>query len=176
MAILYAAPFLLIAAILFSVFAAIPTTRRFAIMAPTGAIAFGPASLIGYFLVVLVRSKLWGHNFAADRWDAIAYVMSGFLAATVAVLLVRLILRFLPAFIVQLIVFGGAFCSYFVLICSVSFGVRIYLRRNTVVQHSTALGIVLLCTFVLLSAVGAWFTSMHPNQFRSSRREVAVHY
>ena len=170
MQILYAAPFLLLAAILFSVLAAIPSTRRFAIIAPTGAIVFGPASLIGYFVVLLVRSKIWGHDFPADRWDGAAYVMSGLIAAGIVILILRIVLRFLPALMFQLVVFAGAFCSYFVLFCAANFGSQFYLHWNAGIHYSIAVGVLILGISLLLCACGAWLTSRYSSQFRTQRQ------
>jgi membrane glycosyltransferase len=166
MQIFYAAPFLLIAALLFGILSSIPAARRFAIIAPVGVIVFGPASLVGYFFFVLVRSKIWGHNFPADRWDKAAYVITGLIAAGLAIFVSRLILQLLPALFLRLIVFCGALCSFFVLISAASIGLNIYLNHNSNAQQSLPLEIAEVCTSLMVSTSAAWLISRSPDRFR----------
>jgi hypothetical protein len=166
MQIIYAAPFLLTAAILFTILAAIPKTRRFAITVPTGIIASGPGCLAGYIAFVLTRAKIWGHDFPADRWDIMVYILSGLCVLTLAAFVARLVLAAASTLVIRIIIFAGAFCSYFILIISAMIGLHAYFTRHQFVQPSNVRGAVMLCLSLLLSCLGAWFISRHPNEFK----------
>jgi hypothetical protein len=166
MQIIYAAPFLLLAAILFTVLSLIPRLRRFAISVPTGAVAAGPGALIAYILFVLIRSKLWGNDFPADRWDAVAFVVGALVSAILAGLVTQMLLYFLPTFLLRIIVFSGAACSYFVLLIGSTIGIHAWVNRGMDTGHSATRGMLMFWSGLILSCGGAWFISRYAGQFR----------
>ncbi len=111
---LYAAPFLIAAGLLFILLSSVPRLRRWAITWPTAVIAFGPGSLTLAILVGLIWTRVLKHRDFATWGAGALYVLGGITAALIAGLLVRAITPFLGTPLRRLVVAGAAFFSYFV--------------------------------------------------------------
>ena len=84
MQIIFAAPFILAAGILFTALTAIPRVRRWAIPIPTGVIAAGPSSLLVFLLDAFIRYRFGGRIGPADRWDLAAFIAGGAIGGVLA--------------------------------------------------------------------------------------------
>ena len=118
MQILFAAPFILAAAIAFTMLSVVPKARRWAIPIPTGVIGAGPTSLIGLFVGAVVIHSIPGPS----HGPIIAFCCAGALTGLVGGIFIGAIARFvasiLPAILLRMAVLVAGWCSYFVLIAA----------------------------------------------------------
>ena len=166
MQILYAAPFILAAGLIFTVLSVIPVGRKWAIPIPTGVIAAGPSSLACFFLVALVREHL-AQSGPVDRWDLVAYIGGGVIGGIVAGVLAYFVTCLLPRVILTLAVFLAAGCSYFVLIVGSLLAAQVRLRVSG--DRSTFSGLLVICVEMLISFIAAFFVAQKQEQFRPRR-------
>jgi len=165
MQILFAAPFILLAGIVFTVLSIVPRARRWAIPIPTGIIGAGPTSLVGLFVGAVVIHSLPGPG----RGPIIAFCCAGAVTGLVGGFLTGAIARFvasiLPAILLRLTVFVAGWCSYFVLIAGALFFVHtsgggLYGEGWPIVTMTISLEL-------LLSFISAWFIARKSEEFRS---------
>ncbi len=161
MQILYAAPFVITAGLLFILLSSVPRLRRWAITAATATIAFGPGSLIAYAIFALVMYKVFNQSGPVNWIYAVLYGLGGLVAAVVAAKLVRSIEAFISTPGRYFIVGSGAFCSYFVVL----FAIRIALSSLHLGLHSDAAGWWMFTLITCLSGVAAWFLCKHVQDF-----------
>ena len=110
MQIIYAAPFLLIAAICFFVCAAIRPFRRHALVVPFGVLSFGVGSIVAYFIYGLIIDKL-GYHGPANWFSLIPYIGGGLLVAIVCSALYRMIVAILPKWMISVGLLTATFAS-----------------------------------------------------------------
>jgi len=110
MQILYAAPFLLVAAICFFVCAAVGRIRKQALVLPVGVLCFGVGSIVAYFVFVLITDKL-GYRGSANWFYLIPYVGGGLIVAIVCAALYRMIVAVLPKWLISVGLVAATFAS-----------------------------------------------------------------
>jgi hypothetical protein len=169
MQVIFAAPFILLAGIVFCSLSIIPRARRWAIPIPTGVIVSGPC-----LLAVLMFEALAGHFLLHDSWPAwlvTTYLSIGVLAAVVGGIAAGILARFaaalLPRLLLRLAVFVAAWCSYLV----VAWGAESLLSSlNSPKEMRTQVpGLLTFAVEVLLSFIGAFFIAQRSEEFRSRR-------
>jgi len=131
MQIIYAAPFLLLAAICFFVCAAMPSTRKNALVIPVGILSFGLGSLICYGIFALI-AYLLGHKGPANWWYLAPYIGGGLLVAICCSVVWRNVVASLPASLVKIGLVCATFSSLLVFVPFCSFGIArfVTLDRN----------------------------------------------
>jgi hypothetical protein len=119
MQIIYAAPFLLVAAICFLGCAAIRRLRKQALVVPVGVLSFGVGSITAYIIFALIAYKL-GHRGPANWFYLIPYVGAGLVVAIVCSALYRMIVAILPSWLIRIGLVAATFASslVFLPICS----------------------------------------------------------
>lgn len=176
MQIIFAAPFLLPAAISFTVLAAFGRLRRFAVTIPTGIIASAPGGFAGLIAVTVLAEKFTHSARPYDTSKAFAYAVPigtfgfcGLATAVVAALVMRWILKFAHGWCIRVIVFGGAFCSYCILLAVVSglldFALSDYRPPNW----------LLVITSLIVSFSAAALISAKSEMFRIKKAEEIPH-
>lgn len=173
MELLFAAPFLLAAALAFAILAAVPRWRRWAIPIPTGIIISNPC----LFMIIggeLLIAHFVGYDAATRpapvRTILIAClsiaILGGIVGGVAAGLVARLLTAILPRILLQIAILIAAWCSYFILLIALDIAATARWR----LQDSSALPIA----EAVLALVGAWLTARHPEPFRSSRIRLPV--
>jgi hypothetical protein len=114
MQILYAAPFLVLAAVSFFVCASIPRLRTYALVIPVGFLTFGVGALIAYFIFALIMEK-FGYKGPATWFYLIPYVAGGLLTAVVCTTAYKGVVAVLPLWIIRTGLLIGSICSALVL-------------------------------------------------------------
>jgi len=112
--ILYAAPFLLLAAISFFVCVSIPRFRVHALVTPVGFLTFGVGALITFIGFALVTERL-GYKGNLNWFFLAAYIVGGLLVATACTTIYRAIVAILPLWIIRIGLLIGSLCSALVL-------------------------------------------------------------
>ena len=110
MQIIYAAPFLLAAAICFCTCAAIRSTRKNALILPVGILLFGPGSLISFGIFALIAYGL-GHKGSANWWYLAPYIIGGLAIAVCCSIIWRNIVASLPLSLVKVSLIAATFAS-----------------------------------------------------------------
>jgi hypothetical protein len=109
MQILYAAPFLLLAALVFSVLSVVPRARRWAIPIPTGILGAGAFALVGFgavaFWINLSGPRPMGRGFLIPFFTAGA--LSGLLGGVLTWFIARWVASILSAILLR----GGVCCG-----------------------------------------------------------------
>jgi hypothetical protein len=164
MQILYAAPFLLLAALVFSVLSVVPRARRWAIPIPTGVLGAGAFALVGFgavaFWINLPGPRPMGRGFLIPFFTAGA--LSGLLGGVLTWFIARWAASILSAILLRVAVFAAGWCSYFVVLAALLlWGDYRFQLKDT----SLGFGIE-----VLPALVGAWLISMRSGEFRPRRR------
>ncbi|MGB7356450.1 MAG: hypothetical protein WBD06_22295 [Acidobacteriaceae bacterium] len=171
MQILFVAPFLFAAALAFTILAAIPPWRRWAIPIPTGIIAAAPC------LFAVMGAELWVvHLLGRDTGPspgrkvllaglAVA-IVGGILGGSVAGVVARLLTGILPRLVLRSAIVLAAWCSYFVLfvVLNIAATARWRLPDNNALPFAEA----------ALALIGAWFTATNPEPFRSPHFRLPV--
>lgn len=172
---IFAAPFLLAAALLFTTLSLIPSLRRFSVTVPTGIIASGPGSIAGLSTTGFAYRWIGSSPHPASSGavdlsiDILSFAVGGILLAIVAALVMRRILTVTPLWLIRLVVFSGALCSYFVLLLAASAYSAILVPHLQI--HREWLGSPLeFACLLLLSVAGAIVMSAHPERFRLVRQ------
>jgi hypothetical protein len=164
MQILFAAPFLLAAGLVFTVLSLIPPARRWGIPIPTGILATGPGFIVGVIVIGLSRELL---KFSTDSFRLIILgaaplaIICGLVTGVVA----RLIASLLSPFLLRASVLLAAFCSYFVVVVSTEIAIHVWLSHSTP-SHSAERGMFMFCAALLISSLGAWFIGKASEDFR----------
>lgn len=114
MQILYAAPFLVLAAVSFFVCASIPKFRTHALVVPVGFLTFGIGALIAYFIFALVANK-FGYKGPANWFYIIPYIVGGLLTAIVCSAIYKAVVAVLPLWLIRIGLSIGSICSALVL-------------------------------------------------------------
>jgi hypothetical protein len=114
MQILYAAPFLLLAAIGFFVCVSIPRLRSHALVIPVGFLSFGVGALITFVVFALGAEKL-GYKGPANWLYLAPYMVGGLCVAVISTSVYRGIVAILPLWIIRIGLFVGSVCSALVL-------------------------------------------------------------
>jgi hypothetical protein len=109
MQIIYAAPFLLVAAMCFFACAAIPQFRKHALVVPVGVLSFGVGSLISYFIFAWVY-KL-GHLGPANWFYLAPYLAGGLAISIVCSVLFRMVVAYLPQWLISAGLVAATFAS-----------------------------------------------------------------
>ncbi|HEY1502300.1 MAG TPA: hypothetical protein VGF88_22175 [Acidobacteriaceae bacterium] len=164
MAILFAAPFILLAGIAFVVLSLVPRARPWAIPIPAGVLGAGPTALVGLFVGAVLIHSLPGPG----HGPVIAFCCAGALTGLVGGFLMGAISRFvisiLSVFLLRLTVFVAGWCSFFV----IPAGALLWLNRTGPLPGS----IIILLLEILLSLIGAWLMAQKSQQFRLERIRV----
>jgi len=175
MPIIFAAPFLLAAGLVFTILSLIPRARRWGIPIPTGILATAP-SLIAFLLIGVVVEKFWPGrgDSATDVLSAHAPMMiyaqiavAGSLAilgGVVAGWAARLTASLLPALLLRLAVFVAAWCSYFVMMAAVGVVGTWYGLWGG--QQNWILGLPAFGIQALLCFIAAFFMAKRSEDFR----------
>jgi hypothetical protein len=119
MQILYAAPFLLVAALGFFLCASVSRLQKKALVLPVGVLAFGVGSLVFYFIFALIADKI-GYHGSANWICIVPYIGGGLLASITCSRLFRSIVTILPRWLISLGLVAATFASSLVcfLFCS----------------------------------------------------------
>lgn len=179
MQILLAAPFLVLAAILFTLLSAFGNLRRFAITIPAGVLAFGLGGAEGVRLAGHFGEPSAGpaaHS-QANLTAAVARAAAGFglggLMGAIAVSLALMwALRVAPEWGLRTIAFCGALCSYFVLTTAAMVPINYALRAPDPPSWVFTGFEFIMAT--ALSLLGAWMISGKPEGYRIARRAKRV--
>ena len=163
----FAAPFILLAGIVFTVLSVIPRARRWAIPIPTGVIGAGPTSLVGLFVGAVMIHSIPGPG----RGPIIAFCCAGAVTGLVGGILIGAIARFvasiLPAILLRLAVLVAGWCSYFVLIAGSLFFV--HTLNSSLYDVGWPIVTTTIVLELLVSFIGAWFLAHKSEDFRPSK-------
>ena len=96
MQILYAAPFITIALIAFTICILIPSGRKYAFVFSGATFAFALGALIGFLLMIFITDWVIHAKQPATFWFAISFVAGGLIASITAARVIQLILSRLP--------------------------------------------------------------------------------
>ena len=168
MQVLFAAPFILAAGVVFTVLSLIPRTRRLALPIPAGILCSGPFSWFGMFLVLsatqFFKPEPTRYSLAAlFGAAAVTAVVGGFFTW----LLARFVASILPAALLRVAVFIAGLCSYFVLIA----GSLLFVQTRGAGSPGEGWAVIVLTLSLelLLSFIGAWFVAQRSEEFRPAR-------
>jgi hypothetical protein len=162
MQILFAAPLILAAGIVFTVLSLIPRARRWAIPIPCGILGSGAFACLAIFVGIVVTQFIESptptrYPLLAFYWAAAISGLAGGVAVGAAA---RWVAAILPAVLLRLAVFFAAWCSYFVLMAGLLIFVNARFSGPIVRSSITAIGLELL-----LSLTGAWFIARRSEGF-----------
>jgi len=163
MAILYAAPFVLLAAIVFIVLSLTPRAGRWAISIPAGILGFGASALLGLGAVafwVTHPARPMGRGFLTPFLFCGAF--TGLLGGVVTWVIARWAASMLPALALRIAVFVAAWCSYFVVLA----GLLVWGEYRFELKDAS----LWFGADAVLALIAAWFISGSPEQFRPRRR------
>jgi hypothetical protein len=162
MQIIYAAPFLLVAAICFFVCAAISRFRKQALVLPVGVLTFGVGSIVSYFIFALIAHKL-GYLGPANWFYLVPYIGGGLLIAIICSAVYRMVVAILPRWIISAGLVAATFASslVFLPVCSWAMAHFITFDRVNTVQL-TALASV----WILIATFASWQILKISDQFR----------
>jgi hypothetical protein len=169
MQLLFAAPFLLAAALAFTILAAVPPWRRWALPIPTGLIAANPCLFAGIGVVLLVNHGLGYDSGPQPKILLVCLsvgIPAGIVGGAVAGFAARFVAAILPRLLLQIAILIAGWCSYFVLfvVLNIAASARWHLSDNLAVWITGA----------ILAFIAAWFTARNPEPFRSSRIHLPV--
>ena len=114
MQILYAAPFLLLAAISFFVCVSIPRLRSHALVVPVGFLTFGVGALITFAVFALGVERL-GYKGPANWFYLAPYSVGGLCIAVICTSIYKGIVAVSPLWIIRINLLIGSICSAVVL-------------------------------------------------------------
>jgi len=163
--ILFAAPFVLLAAVVFSVLSVLPAARKWALAIPTGILGAGPSSLVGLGACALwihySESRMMGRSFLIVFLSAGA--VTGLVGGIVIWGIARWLASLLSPLLLRLAVFLGGWCSYFAVMSALLLwaDARFGLQKG---------GVWAVSAEVVVALVGAWLISEKAGQFRPRRR------
>ena len=161
MQILYAAPFLLLAAISFFVCSVVGAFRKHALVVPVGVLSFGVTSLIIYMLFALLSYK-FGYHGPATWLYLIVYILGGVIGAVFCAYLFRVIVAMLPAFFISAGLVSATLASSLVLLipCNVY-------AASLMASHRLGYG-WLLAFWIFIASIVSWKLVTISAQFRPS--------
>jgi hypothetical protein len=169
MQLLFAAPFLLAAALAFTFLAAVPRWRRWAIPIPSGILASAPCLFAGMGGVLLINHLL-GYDAGPEPKILLVClsigIPAGIIGGVAAGVVARLLTGILPSPVLRSAIVVAAWCSYFVLLVVLNIAATARWR----LPDSRTLWIV----EAVLALVGAWLTAGNPEPFRSPRFRLPV--
>jgi hypothetical protein len=121
MQILFAAPFLLAAGLVFMILSLIPRARRWGVPVPTGILATAPCLIVALLVVAVLAhwiapTRNW-QGWWAGAWLGIAGV-AALLGGVIAGVAARFSACVFPELLLRAAVFVAAWCSYFVLMAA----------------------------------------------------------
>ena len=166
MAILYAAPFVLLAAIAFIVLSLVPKARGWAIPIPAGILGFGVSALLGLGAVafwVTHPARPMGRGFLIPFMCCGGF--TGLVGGGLTWVVARWAASIFPALLLRIAVFVAAWCSYFVVLAALLLWGE---YRFELKDASLWLG-----ADAALALAGAWFVSLRAGQFRPRRTRAA---
>lgn len=169
MQIMFAAPFILLAGIVFTVLSVIPRARRWAIPIPCGILGAGAFACLAIFVGIVVTQ--FTQSPTPTRYPLLAFywaaAISGLVGGVATGAAARWVAALLPAVLLRLAVFFTAWCSYFVLIAGLLLSVN--LRVFGPVVRSPIASVMAICLEILLSFIGGWFIAQRSEEFRYRR-------
>lgn len=163
--ILFAAPFVVLAGVVFTLLSLVPGARRWAIPVATGVVGAEPASLVGLRAVAYWINhpplRPTGHSFLVEFICAGA--LTGLTGGIVTWFAARWVAAKLPAILLRLVVFVAGSCSYGAVLAALLLwaGHRFGLRETS----ALAWGVELFLAFL-----GAWTVSGRAEEFRPRPR------
>ncbi len=166
MQILYAAPFIFLAAVVFSAFSVVPRARGWALPIPTGIVGAGPFSLMGLGAGALwIRFSGAGVSSPMGRGTLIAFFCGGAVTGVAGGILTWVIARWvasiLSAMLLRLAVFIAGWCSYLAVLGALLLWADYYFQLK---RTGLVFGVE-----VVLAGIAAWFISERFLQFRPRR-------
>lgn len=172
MQILFAAPFILAAGIVFTVLSLIPRARRWAIPIPCGILGAGAFACLAFFVGIVVTELTQSptptrYSLHALYWAAAISGLAGGVAVGAGV---RWIAALLPGLLLRLAVFLAAWCSYVVLIMGLWLWVNV--RPLGPVVRSQIAGVVGISLETLLNFIGAGLIAQRSDEFRYCRLQL----
>jgi MFS family permease len=108
MQILYAAPFVALALIAFTICVLVPKGRKYAFLISGGVFAFALGALLGFLLMIFITDWVIHAKHPATSWFVVSFVVVGVIASLIAAFAIRLILSRLPEEILRWIVAFGS--------------------------------------------------------------------
>ena len=143
MQILYAAPFLVSAAIVYFLCLLPPFARRHALVVPVGILSFGFGARFAFVVEALVTVKL-GRKTPATWADLVVFMTGGLLISLVCSIIFRQIASNLATWVIQCGLVAASFCSSVTLMAVPSGLVQTYgpdmLKRFTIETACVLLG------------------------------------
>src|ERR1700744_4625274 len=130
MQILYAAPFLVLAAVSFFVCTSIPQFRSHSLVIPVGFLTFGVGALIAFVIFSLIANK-FGYKGPATWFYLIPYVVGGLLTAAVCTAIYKAVVAVLPLWIIRVGLLIGSICSALVLGALINLAAVHYMPSTT---------------------------------------------
>ncbi len=170
MQLIYAAPFLFLAGVVFLVLSLVPRARRWAIPIPMGILGAGAFALVGFGAVAFWISRPplrpMGHGFLVPFICAGA--VTGLLGGILTWALARWVASRLSAILLRAAVFIVAWCSYSVMLAAL----LIWADYRFGLKDTGALG---WSVELVLALIGAWLLSGRAEQFRPRRVRSRIH-
>ena len=108
MQILYAAPFIALALIAFTICVLVPKGRKYAFLVSGGVFAFALGALLGFLLMIFITDWVIHAKHPATSWFVVSFAVVGVASSLIAVFVIRLILSQLPKEILRWIVAFGS--------------------------------------------------------------------
>jgi hypothetical protein len=96
MQILYAAPFIAIVLLAFTICVLVPKGRKYAFPLSGAVLAFAVGAPIGFILTGLITDRVFHIGRPATFWFATSFILAGVTSSLVAAFLIRLVLSRLP--------------------------------------------------------------------------------
>jgi hypothetical protein len=160
MQILFAAPFLLAAGLVFTVLSVIPRARQWGIPIPTGIIAAGPS----FLLALLTEGLLVNWLAPAGTWERwhpwlVLAAIGGIAGGLIAGFLAWVVVQLLPELLLPAAVFIAAWCSYFVVLVAAEIA-------SSHFGFPRGGGLIVLVLEALLSFIGAFLIAKRSEEFR----------
>jgi hypothetical protein len=147
--ILYAAPFLLLAAISFFVSASIPRLRVHALVIPVGFLTFGVGALITFIVFAFVAERL-GYKGNLNWFFLAPYIVGGLLVATACTSIYKAIVAVLPLWVIRAGLLIGSLCSALVLSFVINIAAASYMPST---RPLWTLGVIAFATLYATASI-----------------------
>jgi hypothetical protein len=160
MQILYAAPFIALALLAFTICVVAPKGRQYAFPISGGVLAFALGALIGFLLMIFITDWVIHAKHQATFWFVVSFIVGGAISSLLAALTIRLILSRLSEEILRWIVAFGSF-GHLLVLAVIGLSGSLYLLHLSLSDRSLA---ILFVTFPL-------FVSLYPTVVLTRKSE-----
>jgi MFS family permease len=149
MQILYAAPFVALALIAFTICVLVPKGRKYAFLISGGVFAFALGALLGFLLMIFITDWVIHAKHPATSWFVVSFVVVGVTASLIAAFAIRLILSRLPEEILRWIVAFGSL-GHLLILAAITLSGSLYPLHLSLSGRSLAILFVTLPLLVSL--------------------------